>query len=202
MDTTRFERNRSKRRPVARSWVAARSAPAPRERGACGLRRRPPTPLGEREGEGRGPLGACVTCHENDTESLHAPPKPASPASAATAGIERRTSGSRHRSRSGAGLPDGVGRAGIEPATLGLKVDATGFACSRSSSQGGLVKPIGSGDLGCIRNTLLTCVDPNSCPSCQPPHVDAARNRYAAPLTVDGSKTASAARPRRRCHRK
>jgi hypothetical protein len=34
-----------------------------------------------------------------------------------------------------------VGRAGIEPATLGLKVDATGFACSRVSSQDGTVEP-------------------------------------------------------------
>src|SRR2546421_1135732 len=34
-----------------------------------------------------------------------------------------------------------MGRAGIEPATLGLKVDATGFACSRVSLQGGMVEP-------------------------------------------------------------
>ena len=34
-----------------------------------------------------------------------------------------------------------MGRAGIEPATLGLKVDAAGFASSRSSSRRGIVKP-------------------------------------------------------------
>ena len=33
-----------------------------------------------------------------------------------------------------------MGRAGIEPATLGLRVDTAGFACSRVSSRGGIAK--------------------------------------------------------------
>ncbi|MDT4891981.1 MAG: hypothetical protein QOE97_1016 [Pseudonocardiales bacterium] len=36
---------------------------------------------------------------------------------------------------------DYIGRVGIEPTTLGLKVDAAGFACSRVSSPGGMVNP-------------------------------------------------------------
>jgi hypothetical protein len=33
-----------------------------------------------------------------------------------------------------------MGRAGIEHATLGLKVDVAGFACYRANSQGGICK--------------------------------------------------------------
>ena len=50
-----------------------------------------------------------------------------------------------------------MGRAGIEPATLGLKVDAAGFACSRVSSQGGIVEP---NRLTCHRVLLGHPVDP------------------------------------------
>jgi hypothetical protein len=39
------------------------------------------------------------------------------------------------------GLQIGMGRAGIEPATLGLKVAAARFACYRGSSRRGIVKP-------------------------------------------------------------
>ena len=49
-----------------------------------------------------------------------------------------------------------MGRAGIEPATLGLKVDPTRFACSRVSSQGGMVSRIGSGEIGWSRGISLT----------------------------------------------
>jgi hypothetical protein len=50
-----------------------------------------------------------------------------------------------------------MGRAGIEPATLGLKVDAAGFACCRGSSRGGTVK---ANPIGCHRLLAGHRVDP------------------------------------------
>src|SRR5438445_11580818 len=50
-----------------------------------------------------------------------------------------------------------MGRAGLEPATLGLKVDAAGFAYSRVSSQDGTVEP---NRLTCHRVLSRHPVDP------------------------------------------
>jgi hypothetical protein len=50
-----------------------------------------------------------------------------------------------------------MGRAGIEPATLGLKVDAAGFACSRVNSRHAMAHAI-----GCSCGILLTLRCPAS----------------------------------------
>ena len=52
--------------------------------------------------------------------------------------------------------PFAMGRAGIEPATLGLRVEAAGLSTACDSSRELFVEPIGSGRMVWSRIALLT----------------------------------------------
>jgi hypothetical protein len=67
-----------------------------------------------------------------------------------------------------------MGRAGFEPATLGLKVDPAGFVCSRVSRQGGMVEP---NRLTCQRVLLGHAVDPTLTPPSSPQATSSELNR-------------------------